>query len=483
MARPRGPIPERRRRRLGPCLGLAVLLGWAAGGPVFAQAPVGARLESFATEPAAAGSADAAAPAAEPSDPAFWKLGDYLSRDLPTWLRVSGEYRARPEEKTGFGFVPGDNDEYVLSRLRLNLNIGPASWLHLFVQAQDAEALGMNPANVTSTYKDVFDLRQAYLELRDRENGWFRLRTGRQELRFGTERLVGVSPWTNTTRVFDGMRLTLGSDSARVDVFTASVVVNYPVSFDDHLGGMTFNGVYGSLTRLVPRATVEPYAFWRTANTVTSLEKVAGKESEITAGMRWAGKLPLGFDYTLEGARQSGAYSKDTIDAWGGYAIAGYGLSFLPCHPRLSAEYGYATGQGANSSGKMETFDQLYPSNHGVFGITDLFGWRNVRHFRSGLEIDPGRRLALNFNYHNLRLASRYDGLYSGAGSLIVKAPKGGALSTDVGQEADGYLTYDLRSNVNLGAGLGHLFAGAFLTQNTKGADVTYPYIFLNYQF
>lgn len=131
----------------------------------------------------------------------------------------------------------------------------------------------------------------------------------------------------------------------------------------------------------------------------------------------------------------------------------------------------------------METFDLLYPTSHGIFGITDLFGWRNLRHARASVEIKPYRRLGLNFDYHTLQLASRYDGLYNTSGSAIVKTPKSGALSTDVGQEADGYFKYDLRTNVNFGGGFGHLFAGAFLTQNSKGSDASYPYFFMSYLF
>ena len=94
---------------------------------------------------------------------------------------------------------------------------------------------------------------------------------------------------------------------------------------------------------------------------------------------------------------------------------------------------------------KVETFDQLYSSTHGTFGNIDLFGWRNLRHLRTSAEVKPFGRLGLNFDYHWLALASRYDRHYNTSGSVIVKAPKGGALSTDVGQEADGYFKYDLR--------------------------------------
>jgi hypothetical protein len=152
--------------------------------------------------------------------------------------------------------------------------------------------------------KDVFDLRQAYIDFRNSETGWIRVRTGRQEMQFGAQRLVGGRDWSNTAQVFDGMRLTLGYDGERVDVFSSSVVVNYPTAFDDHQGGTNFNGAYGSFTRLVAKAALEPYVFWKTAITVKSEEGKLGNESLLTPGFRWAGALPLGFEYAAEAARQ-----------------------------------------------------------------------------------------------------------------------------------------------------------------------------------
>jgi hypothetical protein len=118
-------------------------------------------------------------PVAATTDPSFLALSSYLNKNLPEWLRVSGQYRIRTEEHTAYSFVPGVNDEYAVSRLRLNFDIAPTSWFHTFVQVQDAEAPGIAPAHITSSIKDVFDLRQLYVEFHDGKNGWFRLRTGR----------------------------------------------------------------------------------------------------------------------------------------------------------------------------------------------------------------------------------------------------------------------------------------------------------------
>jgi hypothetical protein len=457
---------------------------WCGAAAVALCLALGASSRAPGQTAASSGQVVVQAPApASQIKPSSLVVSSHANKHLPKWLQVSGEYRVRSEEHTAYSFTPAANDAYALSRARLNLDLTPTSWFHAYVQAQDSEALGIDRTHATGSYKDVFDLRQAYADFRNGEKGWIRLRVGRQEMQFGAQRMVGISDWSNTARVFDGMRLTLGHEGGRIDVFTSSVVVNHPTSFDDHQGGMSFHGAYGSFAHFVPNATFEPFAFWKTASSVKSLEGKLGNESEFTFGLRTAGKLPRGFDYAVEGARQAGHYSKDTIFAYAGYGIVGYSPSYLPLKPRFAAEYGYATGADANSAGRMETYDPLYPTTHGIFGITDLFGWRNLRHLRTSAEIKPFRRLGLNFDYHTMQLASRYDGVYNTSGSAIVKAPEGGALSKDVGQEADGYFKYELRSNINFGGGFGHLFAGQFLKQNSRGSDASYPYFFVSYKF
>ena len=113
----------------------------------------------------------------------------------------------------------------------------------------------------------------------------------------------------------------------------------------------------------MPQATLEPYVLWKTAPTVKSEEGKLGNESLFALGSRWAGNLPMGFDYVAEAAKQVGHYSNDDIVARGGYGVVGYTPPFLPLHPRFSVEYGYASGEGAHTAGKVETFDYELRSN------------------------------------------------------------------------------------------------------------------------
>lgn len=405
----------------------------------------------------------------------------YVNRMFPKWFRVSGEYRVRPEGRTAFKFTPDVDDAYVLSRFRLNLEAKPTPRFRVFAQAQDARAGGIDPTRVNSTLKDAFDLRQLYVEFKSSEDGKASVQGGRQELIYGIERLVGAANWTNTARVFDALRLRVGQAAAHLDLFTSSVVVNQPTSFDRFPNGLHFHGAYGVLSKAIPRASLEPYVFWKTARQVKSKEGKLGNLDLYTVGLRWAGQLPLGFDYAMEGAHQNGHFANDHIAAWGGYWIVGYSPS-VRLKPRFSAEYTYATGDSGRQN-QTGTFDQLYPTNHGVFGLTDQLSWRNIKHVRAGVELKPLGKLRLNADYHSEWLANRLDALYGGTGSVAVKVPKAGALHTHIGQEADFYFKCAVRPELTVGSGFGHLFPGRFLLENSPGSGTSYPYIFLEYKF
>ena len=78
---------------------------------------------------AAAGDSNAEKPEAAPSDATAKTAADFSASDeidsrLPRWLRFCGEYRARFEGYSGGGFKPDSTDDYMLSRLRLDLTIG-----------------------------------------------------------------------------------------------------------------------------------------------------------------------------------------------------------------------------------------------------------------------------------------------------------------------------------------------------------------------
>ncbi len=407
---------------------------------------------------------------------------DYLNEHLPPWLHLSGEFRMRFEQSGSSGFN-NPEDDYLLTRTRFNLSIQPLSWLKFFGQTQDSRAFFQNVPHPAPPYQDTWDIRQAYIEIGDAEKGPIAITAGRQEINLGDQRLVGSLDWTNTARSFDAVRLSLRHAGYRLDAFASSVVDQHDQELNHHTEGNDLHGLYGGLESLVPGATIEPYLLWRLAPlTLSPITEHGGrgKLDEKTAGVRWTGKLPLGFDYNIEMAKQFGSLGQDGIDAWAGHWLMGKKFTSAKWQPRWILEYNYASGDSNPTDGTRGTFDQLYPTGHLKYGLTDQVGWRNIHDAHTGVEIKATRKLALSGGFHDYWLASARDGLYNAAGTLVSRSPNGTA-GRHVGEELEIYGTYNATKAIQFGIGYGHLFTGEFLNRTTRGHDYNYPYTMLTW--
>jgi hypothetical protein len=322
------------------------------------------------------------------------------------------------------------------------------------------------------------------VQIGDAKNGPIALTAGRQEINLGDERLVGSSNWTNSARSFDAARLSLHHAGYRLDAFAASVVDQRDQELNHHTKGNNLHGLYGGLDSLLPGATIEPYLLWRLAP--LSLSGATehggrGKLNEKTAGVRWVGKLPDGFDYNVEMAKQFGSFGLDGIDAWAGHWVVGKKFTSPKWQPRLVLEYNYASGDANPVDGTRGTFDELYPTSHGKYGIADQVGWRNIHDPHIGLDLKPAAKLTITGGFHEYWLASAHDGLYNSGGTLISRSATGSA-GRHVGQELDGYGVYSVSKVISFGAGYGRLFTGEFLNRTTRGHDYNYAYTFVVWQ-
>lgn len=406
---------------------------------------------------------------------------DVLNKELPSWLRISGEERMRMEGYENGSFKPSNADFYLLQRLRLNLAIKPVWWLKIFAQTQDAREFykGGVPA---PPYQDTWDLRLAYAEIGDMEKGFFALRVGRQEINLGDERLVGSTPWSNAGRSFDAARLTLHHKKLRADIFAASVVVLADGQVGAVTPGNNLYGIYGGMENIVPNSTIEPYVLWRSQSTVKAQLGGIGTYDMKVTGVRWAGKLPGHFDYNTEVAVERGSVLKDSIDAWAGHWLAGYKPSAAKWSPRMTAEFNYATGSASAKLGQRHTFDQLYPTAHDKYGLADQVGWKNIEHVRVGPEWKIRPRWTLATRYSDYWLANAHDALYNTSSSVVAQMANGSA-GRWVGQELDLVNLVQVTKITQIGGGVSHIFPGTFLKTATPGQSYTAPYLFFQTRF
>ena len=398
---------------------------------------------------------------------------------VPRWATIDFQVRGRTENQTSINYLPGNDQLYELSRVYGGLEVRPAKFLTGYLQFIDTHALGLPLQYVAANMRDSFDLRQAYLEL-DLEKA--KIFAGRQELKYGGERLVGISDWTNNSRTWDGFLARLG-DKNRLDLFATSVVAVHPTSLDKHGAGLTFFGAVGTLGSWVPHVAIQPFVYVKAFPRVQSQQNIFGTQTTVTPGVEIAGNLPGGLYVDALGALQRGSYSNDSIHAGAGYVKAGYMSSHLYWKPRLVGEYDYASGNKRRDLGRFGTFDQQYPSNHNAFGLTDQFGFQNIKQERINVDLTPVKRVTLLFQQEWIQVDSRQDNVYSGSAGTVVKAPAGGFLSGDIGREFDASGKWAINDYVVLNAGVGHFSPGALMRENNHGAPQTLTYFSITYRF
>jgi hypothetical protein len=385
--------------------------------------------------------------------------------DLLPWFNIGGEIRGRAESTFGLGYIPGNHDSDYLNRVRLRVRVAAAPWFRFFAEVQDARVFGLRARPVPATMTDTVDLRQGYAEVGSETSGWT-MRVGRQPLIFGASRLVSTSNWGNVGPAYDGARLTWRRGGLTADWFATAVVRPACHDFDRPRWDRRLDGAYVSLADWRPGQTAEAYFLFK------SDPGASGRSAVYTQGGRAVGKLPLGFDYGTEMAVQHGHVSGEPLRAWAGNWGVGYARPGWPGRLRLAVEYNYASGDRDPHDGRQQTFDNHYPTNK--YATADNIGWRNIHETASGPEFQPGKRWKVKVAHRAFWLASRQDALYSMAGAPCASSL--GAASAWVGQEADVRANWQPMKPLQIMAGGGRMFPGAWLRQATRGAHLTYLY-------
>ena len=400
-------------------------------------------------------------------------------------LILTFEQRERYEDRTGS--TSGDDPDVfaILVRTRLGMSLVPVWWLKFSAMIQDARAPLYGPG-APGNIRDPADLHEAYIEVFPAAKEGFGIVLGRKmTLNYGDGRLIGISNWSNTSRSYDQARIYWRSPRVQAEVLLVSVVKVRIGEFNRPVLGDRVWGTYEVFPDFYKHNLLEAYLLRHDQNrpggfSGGSPQNGTDKLGINTFGLRLTGPLSYGVKYNLEAARQKGKVGTATLSASAWTASLNRRTTIAGKPLDLAVEYKFASGTAdPTDPTRSGTFDQLYAADHDKFGHQDLFGWRNLHDARSLGTWSLTRRFAVNFQYNDFWLASLKDGIYNGAGKLIVRSAAGTA-GRHVGQETDMYGTYKY-GHFTFGAGYGRFFRGQFLQKTTPGLGPTYLYIFHTY--
>jgi hypothetical protein len=244
-------------------------------------------------------------------------------KDLPLnengwYLSVGGEGRLRYEalRNAAFGSGPQDANGYVLQRYLVHADVHAGQRVRFYTELQSGLETG-RAGGPRPTDEDHLEFHQAFAELsvgsRPRS---FTMRVGRQEVAFGSGRLISASEGRNVRRSFDAIRPMIHLGSWTWNAMLAKLVAIEPGVFDDgHEPGQTFGG-FGFIRTHGTRPDVGMSAYYlRLRRELAPFDQGVAREVRHTAGTRTWG-CTAAADYNYEVIFQWGSFGDAPIRAW-----------------------------------------------------------------------------------------------------------------------------------------------------------------------
>jgi hypothetical protein len=412
------------------------------------------------------------------------KIGIGAFKDI-TWLDIGLEHRTRYElrsndlKRTQTGI-----DQPFLLRTKAYLGIKEIlDPLRGAVEFQDSRRYN-SKFPIDDRDVNEFELLQAYAELHfkkafgedDRtQDRPLRLRVGRMAYEALDRRLLSTAPWRNTNNNFEGFRINVGQEvnDWELDLWGYQPVKRLPTAFDQRIENQWFYGIIGHWRKWSDMITLQPYYMGLTQDG----SKTGQIDRQIYApAVRGYGKVTgtkLDFDFNL--MYQFGRNGSQQHEAYGYTTEVGYTFEHS-WKPRISAFYGYATGDRNPNDNVDNRFERFYGAGR-PWEQDNYIRFENIKAPKFRYEFQPSRDLRVDGAYSLFWLASKTDrlnDLLNGSNSAIpnpgFNRDSTGRSGDFIGQAVDIRLRYRLTAYINTTVGYSHFISGQFVRNRQRAA-------------
>jgi hypothetical protein len=419
----------------------------------------------------------------------FWDPIKYipLRKGANDWyLTIGGEAREVWEQigNDNWGESPFWNG-YFNERYMVHFDIHYGKQVRTFVELKS----GLNSFRIGGPRpidEKKLDFQAAFLELGTTagENS-VNLLVGRQELEYGSGRLIDVREGPNVRLSFDGFRLKTKLHSWQVDGLAVRPDLDNPGFFDNapnHAVG--FWGVYA--TRPTTGGTTLDLYYLGLDRAQAAFQRGTAQEVRHSLGARFSRPIATehpGWDFDYEGLWQFGTFGSAGVRAWTAASETGYRFTTAPLKPRLSVKADISSGDHPYSNpNTLETFNPLFPKGN-YFGVlaTTGPGPINFIDVHPHAEAALPRNVSASVDWILQWRESLEDGVYAVPGFLITAA--NGSRARYVGNRPGMELQWQANRHLWFQADYGIFFAGPFLKQAGPGRNLNYWALWAGYKF
>ena len=316
------------------------------------------------------------------------------------------------------------------------------------------------------------DVEAAFVEVGTTSgDNWLVLQAGRQELNYGSGRLVSVREGPNVRQSFDGAKLKGKYGEWRVDLFAVRPDLDKPGFFDNKPDHQTaFWGVYATRP-LRQKVSIDTYYLGLDRKAAT-FNRGTAHENRQSLGVRFS-RQPVtkerDWDFDYEGVWQFGSFGANRIRAWTFASETGYSFPLARLRPRVSLRADVSSGDDPRKQ-ELGTFNPIFPIGN-YFGVLADTGPGPVNF----IDVHPRfqtwltQSVSISTDVVVQWRESLYDGVYAVPGFLLV--PAGDSRARFVGYRPGIEARWQINPHAYLQAGLCDLISLATKLQRVIVAD------------
>jgi hypothetical protein len=308
-------------------------------------------------------------------------------------------------------------------------------------------------------------------------------RAGRQELEYGSGRLIDVREGPNVRLSFDGFMVKSKIHAWQIDGFAMRPDLDKPGFFDNapnHAVG--FWGVYA--THALTRKTSLEIYYLGLDRKQAMFERGTAQEVRHSLGGRISHPIATeksGWDFDDEALWQFGTFGSADIRAWTVASETGYRIPTVPLKPRFSAKADISSGDNPNSK-TLGTFNPLFPKGN-YFGVLATAGPGpiNIIDLHPRVEATLPHNVTASFDWIVQWRESLDDGVYAVPGFLIRASD--GSRARFVGHRPGTEVRWQANHHLWFQADYGIFYAGRFLKETQPGRNLNYWALWAGYKF
>jgi hypothetical protein len=412
----------------------------------------------------------------------WYKAIKYLpiKSSTSSYLSIGGEYRHQLQylKNENWGNASKQENTAVYNRLLLHGDLHIGKRFRFFSQLVSTTVSGKE-APVHSIDENSLDVQQVFADFNilNSSKNKLLIRAGRQELLYGSQRLIAVREGPNNRLSFDAIKMFYKKKNLQIDLFYSQPVRNRTGVFDDPINhDEKLWSAYVVVNKL-PAIHNADFYYIGYQNKNNTFNTISATENRHSIGVRlW--KKENEFQYDIEALYQFGKIGSGAINAYTASAYLTYQFNQLKFNPVIGIKTEVVSGDKSATDEKVNTFNPLFPRG-AYFGLAALIGAVNLIDLHPSVEIQLHPAILFTADYDIFWRHSIADGVYGANTALLYPAAHGKHTGNQLGISVE----YTLMQYLKITPAFTYFKADKYLKEVSKGKDILFAAITIQLKF